>query len=384
MYTWKSTCFGADTITIYPNDDLYVKGFYKIGIYSRNQSEFKLKYSVRKMPLVLKDNLYINIAEYEYFQLFFTYEQESRIEINVLGPAAIFVSFNNLRPKVSSHEYSAGYFVDDTCTFIDPFDQYPLSFKRFNSENQVLPKEAQQNSLKSRLCFEKTDEIQKKNKCHISILNLASETKDFLITCTEILESELIPSSVTSKYNIFNSIFCNVQSNEISQKNRKSLQLSYDCEFTYGEIDFMSFGKLLDYCFITPGQVFWDLGCGTGKALVCAKIFFPSLVVKGVEYLPELYKAALNATQQLENAFVFNDDIRNIEWNDADVIFMSSVCFLDGLMDHIFMKSACLKPGSRIITLKKLPESETWDLKSYFMLKTSWGRSDCFLYIKIK
>ena len=41
------------------------------------------------------------------------------------------------------------------------------------------------------------------------------------------------------------------------------------------------------------GQVFWDLGCGNGKAVALAALLYPKLAAaKGVEYLPLLTQSA--------------------------------------------------------------------------------------------
>ena len=57
-------------------------------------------------------------------------------------------------------------------------------------------------------------------------------------------------------------------------------------EFTYGEVLFCYFIPLLNLVSPKPGEIFWDLGSGTGKALAIAALAFPFLKkVCGVEYL---------------------------------------------------------------------------------------------------
>ena len=45
-------------------------------------------------------------------------------------------------------------------------------------------------------------------------------------------------------------------------------------EHGYGEIDFMKFIPLLEALEPRKGDVFWDLGCGSGRALVVAALVF--------------------------------------------------------------------------------------------------------------
>ena len=64
-------------------------------------------------------------------------------------------------------------------------------------------------------------------------------------------------------------------------------------EFTYGEVLFCYFIPVLNLVNPKPGDVFWDLGCGTGKPVAIAALAFPFLKKScGVEYLQGLYEAS--------------------------------------------------------------------------------------------
>lgn len=46
------------------------------------------------------------------------------------------------------------------------------------------------------------------------------------------------------------------------------------------------------------------------------------------------------------------------DWSDADVIYTSSLCFPDELVEGIVDKCVHLKKGTRIISLKTFPERD--------------------------
>lgn len=67
---------------------------------------------------------------------------------------------------------------------------------------------------------------------------------------------------------------------------RESKDILGDRNFTYGEVKFHSFYPLLKLTRPQPGEVFYDLGCGTGLPSAIAAIMFPELgSCDGAEYL---------------------------------------------------------------------------------------------------
>ena len=68
----------------------------------------------------------------------------------------------------------------------------------------------------------------------------------------------------------------------MSEKERN--ELGNKQEHTYGEACFQSFVPLLEYASPKAGEVFYDLGCGSGKPMLIASVAFPELkVCKGIE-----------------------------------------------------------------------------------------------------
>ena len=61
-------------------------------------------------------------------------------------------------------------------------------------------------------------------------------------------------------------------------------------EYTYGEVVVSTFAELLKLVRPKPDEIFYDLGCGAGRAVFTAALCYPILKVKGVELLPPLYE----------------------------------------------------------------------------------------------
>lgn len=68
-------------------------------------------------------------------------------------------------------------------------------------------------------------------------------------------------------------------------------------EYSYGEIEFFSFIALLSLINPNENTVFYDLGSGTGKAVIACGMVFPVQKSIGIELFPELY---LHSCQQVE------------------------------------------------------------------------------------
>lgn len=110
-------------------------------------------------------------------------------------------------------------------------------------------------------------------------------------------------------------------------------------EYTYGEVEFSHFIALLKYTNVNLNSVFWDLGCGIGKAMICAALSDCKFSkICGVEILEGLYNKCHLVIDKFRNNFekskaiefkVIQGDIEKVDWLDADLIYFSSICLSD-------------------------------------------------------
>ena len=106
--------------------------------------------------------------------------------------------------------------------------------------------------------------------------------------------------------------------------------------------------------------MFYDLGSGTGKALIAAALLCPFSKIRGIELLPNLYKTSLEVKDQYETLLkdkyndaihpgieIENKNIEKTDFSDADLVLINSTCFDMELVDLI-SQSEGLK-GDRIL-----------------------------------
>ena len=201
----------------------------------------------------------------------------------------------------------------------------------------------------------------------------------------------LLTGELAEKLELFKSIFATVEGSSISQSERKRLNCSGKSEFTYGEIDFIHMAPVFALCNPKPGEIFWDLGCGAGKCLAAMALLYPQLKkVCGVEFLDKLYEASQNVVQNLRNIKIDlpefelkHGNMLDVDWSNADVLFSSSICFPNELIDGMLAKSHLLKKGARFITLKSFPQNNIFEIRYSIRVKMTWGKTGVYVLEKI-
>lgn len=184
---------------------------------------------------------------------------------------------------------------------------------------------------------------------------------------------------------------------EISLADRERLKTD-DPSFTYGEITFPSIAVCLAIAEPKPGEVFYDLGAGAGKAVFCSALLNDWKKCRGVEYLPALYECtqdlltklrAMPEAQQyfpesLQNIDFVHADILNTDFSDADILYMNATAFAPDLWEALLPKIEALKSGTRIIVLtKRLKNEKHFELLQETSLPMSWGMNSVMVYKKI-
>ena len=70
---------------------------------------------------------------------------------------------------------------------------------------------------------------------------------------------------------------------------------------------------------------------------------------------------------------VVHGDILKTDWSEADILYISSVCFSEALLSAIAEQTAKLKKGSRVITLQNFTHAPHLEMKYSLMHRMSWG-----------
>lgn len=194
-------------------------------------------------------------------------------------------------------------------------------------------------------------------------------------------------------YFILYKLYTNVNATRVSHAERDRLGIK-EASFVYGEITAEGFSAMLKVVAPQPCDIFYDLGSGSGKAVLCAALLYDWKKCVGVELLPGLYELSLGLHKQLLGMAEIQqffpgktlpvdfvcDDILQVDFSEADVIFVNATTFNIVLWEQLQKRFAALKSGARLMTTtRKLNE---WDFElihqgQYLM---SWDYCTVFFY----
>ena len=223
-----------------------------------------------------------------------------------------------------------------------------------------------------------------------------SENKDTLVQLYEHFQ-ELIENE-SSK--VFNAVYkdLTLQQAKVLSRNERNTnkELEKTTSLTYGEIDYSSFYKILRRLGPCKGKKFIDLGSGTARALVAARLILDFKSCKGIEILNSLHHAAEGAVQTFSSlkksmlachtksdVNVYEGSITaaegDLNWSDGDIVFANSTCFSASLMNEISDLGEQLAPGAIFITFTKPLQSTKFELLDKSRLKMSWGPATVYV-----
>ena len=195
------------------------------------------------------------------------------------------------------------------------------------------------------------------------------------------------------------SLYQDVSPIAISIACRKKHQLYDNKAFVYGESHLPSLYDIFSEVNPKPGEVFYDLGSGSGRVVLYAALNFPFAKCRGVELLDDLFNLAQTKLKSGKERLVqlpdfdqknfgeikfINSDFTKADISNANVIYITSTCFdqklLTTLASHIEQQVA---PGTRIISLTKSLPAETLKLVKSKSCSMEWGPSTAFFHEKI-
>lgn len=179
----------------------------------------------------------------------------------------------------------------------------------------------------------------------------------------------------------------------LSKRYRDKHNINSD-QFLYGEIHLITLIKLMDMIKPRSGELFYDLGSGSGKAVLMASICYP-LKCKGLEFLPTLYELSdskLKALQLLEqnkkrpkeiHAEFLQQDFLEYDFSDGNIFFINATAFKGEIFDKLESKLSLLKKGTRIIITSLEIKLDSFELIYHNHEVMSWGFCNVRIYQKI-
>lgn len=165
---------------------------------------------------------------------------------------------------------------------------------------------------------------------------------------------------------------------------------------TYGELTGEGLLKIIEMCEKLDmnnleERNFVDLGSGTGRVVLNASIFFNK--VFGVELSTKRHNIGSmilkeNKNRLRNNIHLVNGDMYNLDCSKMDVVYISSLCFTDEMMERLKEKlGGELKNGSLIFTSKEMDidgNENFVKLDNELNVKMTWSdNSQLYIYKKV-
>lgn len=197
---------------------------------------------------------------------------------------------------------------------------------------------------------------------------------------------------------IFKNLYTNINPMETSLNERRKKEIMGDVTYTYGEVTYYSFVRIVEKAEPQIGDVFYDLGSGGGKAVFIAGLVFDFSKACGIEKLENLYELSMQLVTKLQdlperkallpNKVVpvefIHGDFLEVDFSDADIVFVNATCFKGELFDALIKELLKLKVGTRIILgSASLDEIGGFELKYQHHHLMSWGLSHIRIYKRV-
>jgi SAM-dependent methyltransferase len=191
----------------------------------------------------------------------------------------------------------------------------------------------------------------------------------------------------------FDRLYEKVEGYPLSHQERNRLATE-DSSLIYGEVIPEGFLEVLAQTEPAAGETFYDLGSGTGRAVLLAAMAYPFARLVGIEFLQALHDAAEGVRARFEaevrptlteapprqSITLRCGDFLEADLSDANVIFMQSNCFQPPLIKALVKKFEALPSGVRILALGQFLNAAHLVQVETGPCELGWGDSFFALY----
>jgi len=186
---------------------------------------------------------------------------------------------------------------------------------------------------------------------------------------------------------IFEKLYADVDGYKLSHDARAKASFAY-AGYVYGEITYEGFSAVLEKAHPQPGEVFYDFGSGTGKAVILAALLYDFSKAVGIEILGDLYEASQEVLGKFEpktnqKVEFIKADYRDVDFSDADIIFINATMMQYEFTDWFFDKLEKLKKETRIITSSLPLDLRAYDTDWLKEVPFTWGKETVYLHEKV-
>ena len=174
---------------------------------------------------------------------------------------------------------------------------------------------------------------------------------------------------------------------------REARSTSDAMEYTYGEIDFVSFIALLSLTKPNSKTLFYDLGSGVGKAVLACAMVFDVQKSCGIELFSPLHNAACERKKWLARSPQYHDTARRVrfiqdnflqaDFSDATLIFINATAFFGPTWEQLTARLSETNAGTIVITTSKRLVSSAFTVTKVTIVSMSWGPVTTYIQQRI-
>lgn len=148
---------------------------------------------------------------------------------------------------------------------------------------------------------------------------------------------------------------------------------------TYGETTWFGISSMLNQVKASSSDVFYDLGCGTGRNVFFARIQY-GMRATGVDLIHSFVNYANQVVQQFQLSQIqfLEQNIFATPLHEATVVFVTANCYDQQTMGQLIQRFEDLPMGARVISTHRSIPSPRLRITGSQRLPFSWGVDQVF------
>jgi SAM-dependent methyltransferase len=170
----------------------------------------------------------------------------------------------------------------------------------------------------------------------------------------------------------------------VSLTERKDRNLLGDTSLTYGETSWQAAIEIMNEIEIIPKDIFYDLGCGSGKLVFLVNAKF-GIKCTGVDFIENFIKISNIVCKKLnlQKINFINQDFLKKDLSDGTIFYITATCFEQELIDKLCHKLRKIKSGSKVIAITRPFNCEHLKLLKTKKCNFSWARDTVYFYERV-
>lgn len=195
---------------------------------------------------------------------------------------------------------------------------------------------------------------------------------------------------INQRKSLFTTLYAGVNSTAKSVDFREQHHIEDD-NYVYGEVLYTPFAEILHIVNPQPGEIFYDLGCGGGKAVFATAVLHDQLDIRGIECLEPLYNICQERLAHFEKLpgihkstriQFYHGDFLEYDFTDGNIVFLNATCFKRQQWFDIVKKLEKLPKGARVFCTTKKIDSASFSQIHTGLHLMSWGYCSVNVYKK--